>query len=395
LEAISAPALDADQRPIRRPCELKIWPGVGDASRRKLAEAQPSAKSERQDLVPSARPPLPVPVTIPHLQRHRRRWPVLIALVSVLILGAGGGYYWWQRTHPPLPIGLSSGNGRIEADEIDIATKFAGRVAALLVDIGDLVTPGQAVARMDTKELEQSLSKAEAQGRQAERAVEEANANLAQQQTQTTLAEQEFERTQTLLKNGWTTRELMDQRKQQLDAANAGLLAAQARISQAQHALEASQHDAALYQVQIDDNTLEAPKAGRIQYRLANVGEVLPAGGKVFTMLDFSYVYMDIYLPTAAAGRVKVGADARILLDAYPDRPIPAKVSFVASQAQFTPKTVETQSERDKLMFRIRIRVDQDRLLAHADAIRSGLPGLAYVRWDPTLQWPANLQPRS
>jgi HlyD family secretion protein len=152
----------------------------------------------------------------------------------------------------------------------------------------------------------------------------------------------------------------MDQRRQQLDAANAGLTAAQARISQARHALEASQHDAAFYKVQIADNTLVAPKAGRIQYRLTNIGEVLPAGGKVFTMLDFSYVYMDIYLPTTEAGKVKVGADARIALDAYPDHPIPAKVSFVASQAQFTPKTVETKTERDKLMFRIRARIGED-----------------------------------
>jgi HlyD family secretion protein len=109
-------------------------------------------------------------------------------------------------------------------------------------------------------------------------------------------------------------------------------------------------------------------------------------------MLDLSYVYMDIYLPTAEAGKVKVGADARILLDAYPDHPIPAKVSFIASQAQFTPKTVETQSEREKLMFRIRVRIDQERLLAHADAVRSGLPGVTYVRWDPAVEWPQKLQ---
>jgi HlyD family secretion protein len=307
-------------------------------------------------------------------------------------LAGGGGYYWWNRAHPPLPLGISSGNGRIEADEIGIDTKFAGRVDDLLVEIGDLVTPGQVVARMDTKDLQQSLSKAEAQGRQAEHAIEEAEAILAQQKTQKILAEQEFERTQTLLKNGWTTKELMDQRRQQFEAANAGLTAAQARVSQAQHALEASEHDAALYKVQIADNTLVAPKAGRIQYRLANIGEVVPSGGKVFTMLDFSYVYIDVYLPTKEAGKVKVGADARIILDAYPDHPIPAKVSFIASQAQFTPKTVETQSERDKLMFRIRVRIEQDRLLAHRDAIRSGLPGVAYVRWDPAVTWPQNLQ---
>ncbi len=351
----------------------------------------PSSATDTHAVVPSEGAHLPVAGA--HAKPLRRRIrPAALAVVVLLLLGGTGGYVWWHWTHPPLPAGISFGNGRIEADEIDVATKFAGRVATLLVDIGDTVTPGQVVARMDSKDLEESLSKAEAQGHQAEQAIKEAQANLAQQKTQKILAEQEFERTQTLLKNGWTTRELMDQRRQQLDAANAAFTAAQARVLQAQHALEASQHDAAFYKVQIADNTLVAPKAGRIQYRLANVGEVLPAGGKVFTMLDFSYVYMDIYLPTKEAGRVKVGADARIILDAYPDHPIPAKVSFVASQSQFTPKTVETQSERDKLMFRIRVRIDQDRLRAHSDAIRSGLPGLAYVRWDPSVPWPKKLQ---
>ena len=118
-------------------------------------------------------------------------------------------------------------------------------------------------------------------------------------------------------------------------------------------------------------------------------------GAKIFSMLDISYVYMDIYLPTEEAGRVKIGADSRIVLDAYPDRPIPAKVSFIATQAQFTPKAVETRSEREKLMFRIRVRIDPERLRAHADAVRSGLPGVAYVRFDPNAVWPARLQGNS
>lgn len=109
-------------------------------------------------------------------------------------------------------------------------------------------------------------------------------------------------------------------------------------------------------------------------------------------MLDISYVYMDVYLPTPEAGKIKVGTDARILLDAYPDRPIPAKVSFIASQAQFTPKAVETQSERDKLMFRIRVRIDAYRSRGHAEAVRSGLPGVAYIRTDSAVVWPKNLQ---
>jgi HlyD family secretion protein len=134
------------------------------------------------------------------------------------------------------------------------------------------------------------------------------------------------------------------------------------------------------------------PREGRIQYRVANVGEVLPAGGKIFTMLDTSYVYMDVYLPTAEAGRIRLGSEARIVLDAYPAHVILAKVVFVSSQAQFTPKTVETKDERDKLMFRIRVRIDPERLRGRAEIVRSGLPGVVYVRTDLSVDWPLKLQ---
>jgi HlyD family secretion protein len=171
--------------------------------------------------------------------RRRARW-IMLALL-VLLSGAGGaGYRLWRQAHPLVPVGISFGNGRIEADEIDIATKYAGRVAELLVDIGDTVARGQILARMDTRDIEQSLSKSEAQARQAQRAIEEAQANLVQLQTTKTLAEQEMERANSLLKNGWTTQEVADQRKQALDAAIAGFNAAQARVLVAQHALEAA-----------------------------------------------------------------------------------------------------------------------------------------------------------
>jgi HlyD family secretion protein len=334
-----------------------------------------------------------LPATVPFKRiRNVRRWRFLIGIVAVVFAAGGAGFYGWKHAQSQLPAGISWGNGRLEADEIDIATKFPGRIAELRADIGDMVTAGQVVARMDTRDLQESLSKSQAQVKQARRAIDEANANLEQQRTQQTLAAQELDRTQGLLKNGWATKELFDQRKQAVDAATAGLRAATERVAQTERALEASEHDVGLYTVDINDNDLVAPHDGRIQYRIANVGEVLPAGGKVFTMLHVSYVYMDIYLPALESGKVKVGTDARILLDAYPNAPIPAKVSFLASQAQFTPKTVETQSERDKLMFRVRLRIDPDRSRDHAQSVRSGLPGIAYVRTDPNVAWPKNLQ---
>ncbi len=316
-----------------------------------------------------------------------------MALIVVAAISSGGGAaYWWTHRAPPLPAGIFYGNGRIEADPIDIDTKFAGRILELKVDEGDMVAGGQVLAVMDTRDLAAALKKSEALVEQAQKAVNEAHANLVQQQTQVLLARQEMDRTSALVKQGWATKELFDQRKQAFDGANAGLNAAEARVTAAGHALDAATHDVELYKVNIADNTLIAPRDGRIEYRVANTGEVLPSGGKVFTMLDIYYVYMDIYLPTLEAGRVKIGDEARIMLDAYPEHPIPAKVVFIATQAQFTPKMVETQTERDKLMFRVRVRIDPDRLRAHVASVRSGLPGVAYVRSDASAVWPERLR---
>jgi HlyD family secretion protein len=344
------------------------------------------------DIVPAISPKLPVPLP-PAPPGHRRlRRRVIILLFLIALAGAGGAIYWLKFSQPSLPSGFASGNGRLEADEIDIATKFAGRVAQLFVDEGDTVKPGQVVARMDTSDLEASLKKAEAEVLQAQRTLDEAHANVAQQQSQLTLAQQELERTQSLVQRGYATKELLDQRQQQLNGATAALNAANFRVNQSEHALEASQYDVELYKVNIADNTLVSPRDGRIQYRIANIGEVLPAGGKVFTMLDLTYVYMDIYLPTAETGKARIGNDARIVLDARPELAIPAKVTFIAADAQFTPKAVETKTERDKLMFRVRMRIDAERLRAHANVVKSGVPGVAYVKLDPQARWPEGLQ---
>jgi HlyD family secretion protein len=333
----------------------------------------------------------PVASERPSATRGRSRWKAL-ALLGLVVIGAGGGgAYWWYSHQGSLPIGIVSGNGRIEADEIDIDTKFAGRIAEMLADEGDMVKAGQVVARMDTQDLAASLRKSQAQVQEAQQSLDEARAGVEQQKTQVTLAQQEFDRTNTLVARGFATNELLDQRRQALNGANAALNAANDRVGEAERARDAATHDVELYRVNIADNTLVAPREGRLQYRIANIGEVLPAGGRVFTMLDVAYVYMDVYLPTAEAGKVKIGADARIVLDARPDLAIPARASFIATQAQFTPKTVETKDERDKLMFRVRVKIDPERLRAHADAVRGGLPGIAYVQLDPSVAWPPRL----
>ena len=335
-----------------------------------------------------------LPALIPPVKTMRRKqhWLRPGLLIFVVLLAAIGGGYWWLHPRPGLPPGIASGNGRLDADEIDIDTKFAGRIAKLFADEGDLTKAGEVLAKMDTQVVEAQLKQSQALILQAQEALNAANATLDQQKSLVLYAQQEIARTQALVGKGFATKEQLDSRTQLLVAAAAGQRAAEDAVRGSRDALDAATHAAEVYQADIADASLVSPRDGRIEYRIANVGEVLPAGGKVFIILDTAYVYMDIYLPTESAGRVKLGSDARVVLDAYPTRAFPAKVVFVAAQAQFTPKTVETQAERDVLMFRVRVRINPELLLAHTADVRSGLPGMAYVQTDPKVVWPATLR---
>ncbi len=140
--------------------------------------------------------------------------------------------------------------------------------------------------------------------------------------------------------------------------------------------------------------TLKTPVSGRVEYRLARAGEVLAAGGRVVTILDLTDVFMTIFLPTSQAGRVAHGSEARIVLDAAPSYVVPATVSFIAAEAQFTPKAVETSNEREKLMYRVKLAIDPKLLETYRDYVRAGLTGNAYVRTERAAEWPANLTPK-
>lgn len=350
-----------------------------------------------RDLVPA--PPAPGPpaeqdTASGRRPRLARRVLVTLALLAVVAGGAGGGWYWWQqRQLSALPPGIAFGNGRVEAEQVDVATKIAGRIEAVLAREGEMVRAGQVLARMDTRELEAALRQAEAQARQARRMLEVRQAMVAQQRSQLTLAEAELERTRTLVQGGHATRQSLDQRISARDGTIATLHAAAAQVEEAQQAIQAAEEAAERIRTQIVDSTLVAPLDGRVQYRLAQPGEVLGAGGRVLTLLDITDVYMAVFLPTGEAGRLPVGTEARVVLDAIPDLVLPATVTFVSPQAQFTPRQVETRSERERLMFRVKLGIDRDLLRQHAEQVRTGLPGIGYVRLDPATSWPVWLAP--
>ena len=177
-----------------------------------------------------------------------------------------------------------------------------------------------------------------------------------------------------------------------MKTAQAALDEEKAKLNTAIQSVEVDKAEVKHTQTRIDDSVLKSPVKGRVLYRLAEEGEVLASGGKVLTLLNLEDVYMDLYLPGQEAARIKYGDEARIVLDAAPGRVAPAKVTFVSPEAQFTPKQVETRSERDKLMFRVKIQVPPELVMPYIDRIKTGIRGVGYVRYDDAVAWPDSLK---
>jgi HlyD family secretion protein len=341
-------------------------------------------------------------------------------MLAALGVAAGGGYAGWRWLSPPgLPPGIASGNGRIEAVEIDISTKIAGRIREILVNEGEFVQAGQLLARMDTGPLAAQRREAEAQLRRAEIAIGTAESLVAQRQAERTAAaavveQREAERTaaharltrtEQLARTSNAPLQLLDDDRARslgsdaaLGAARANLAASDAAIGtarsqvvDAQSAVEAARATIERIDVDIADSDLKAPRDGRVQYRVAQPGEVLAAGGRVLNMVDLADVTMNFFLPAEQAGRLSYGAEVRLILDAAPQFIIPASVSFVADVAQFTPRSVETAQERQKLMFRIKARIAPELLRRYITQVKAGVPGVAYVRLTPDAEWPATM----
>ncbi len=342
------------------------------------------------------------------------------AVIAAVLLAAAGLIYQHYLQRPDLD-GLLQSNGRIEATEIAIAAKTAGRIKNILVNEGDFVSAGQLLAEIESDALTAQLTQAEAQLRQAQSAATTAQSQLqqriseqaaqtavlAQRQAELAAAKNRAKRTGTLAQTGSVSKQLADDNdtlvasanaavsaaKAQINAADAAIASAQAQILAAQSAVDAVAATVARVKVELADNQLTAPRAGRIQYRIAQNGEIVAAGGKVLSLIDLTDVYMTFFLPSAQAGQVALGSEVRLVLDAVPQYAIPAQLSYVADVAQFTPKTVETASEREKLMFRVKARISTSLLEKHISKVKTGLPGMAYLRLDPATPWPASLPP--
>ena len=404
----------------------------------------------------------------------KKSYYILIALILAVAV-AFAVYMNYKRTADTTPEGFASSNGRLQLQNIDVASLRAGRVSQVLVHEGDLVEKGTPLVTLSSEELDTQLQGAEAAKSQAEAAklqaegrksqaqaakaraegavtramgtekraeggyartqggVNQADAVIAAKKAQLQIALDNLNNTKALRKDDLVSISELQQREQAYQAAKAEVLAAQAAkaqaaaggteaqagiaeaqsgiaeakaavaeaqagINQAQAGIEQAQAGINQAQSQINrvksiqsDMYVRAPQAGRVEYRIVEVGNVIAPGSKVVTLVDPNDVYLEIFLPTDSSNQVQIGSPARIVLDGI-KAVLPAKVSFVANQSQFTPKSVETKNEREKMMYSVKLSLDPQVASRYQTLLKGGMTAQGYVQLDPSKAWSKDLE---
>ena len=300
---------------------------------------------------------------------NTKTWiPILI--VSVIIIGA---VYYLIGQEEPLPEGLIQANGRIEGDHYTVASKVPGRIEELLVREGDNVEQGEIVVQIEATQIQEKVVQAE----QATIATE-AQLMAAIKKEQQSLID--AKRIRGLVKDGTVIKHSSEQSDLEWSVAQDQVTAARAAYKQAVAALSEAR-------CVLNDATILSPASGVVMMRLVDVGEVAGAGAPLLDIVDMDRLYLKVYVPEKVIGKVRLGLSARVYVDAYSDQYFPATVRYISSRAEFTPKEVQTPDERVKLVYAVKLYLDEN----PEYRLTPGLPADAIIRWKEDIPW---LKPR-
>jgi len=360
-----------------------------------------------------------------------RKDAVLLAALAIAAAGALAVYGFLGR-HPGLPEGLIQASGRIEGDRYTAAAKYAGRIRLLLAREGDAVIDGQVLAQMDDARTQAQVLQARA-GQQALQAsleavrtdlavlrkavplkIETAEADVAHARAALAAGEARAHQTRIdatryaeLVKKGGVDRYQSDQADLAWRVARAEFATARAALTRAETQLEEAllgperirakesevaaaaaqlaQAQAQLAEVQsvLDDLSVRAPASGIVTTRIVDAGEVVTAGAPFFDIVDLDRLYLKVYVPERQIGKLRLDLPARVYTDAFPEQPFAARVRYIASRAEFTPKEVQTTDERVKLVFAAKLYLDEN----PEHRLSPGLPADAVIRWKEETPW--------
>lgn len=318
----------------------------------------------------------------------KKKWFVVPAVI--VVLAAAGWYVYQKQNASALPAGFTQSNGRLELERFDIASLYPGRIKTMLVDEGRRVKEGDVLAELSSETSNSRVEAAKAQKQRAQEGSARADAEIKAYEQRLKVAQLDLDNAQKLRGDELVSDSEVKKRRAERDSAAASLQSARAARSESLASVKAAQAQIDEASSANDDMVIRSPKTGMVEYKIAEVGNVIASGGKVVSLLDPSDASMNIFLPNDDMSRLKVGDEARIVLDGI-QAVFPAVISFIATDAQFTPKSVETLNEREKLMFKVKLKVPMETALKYQGLLKGGMTGNGYVRTDTKAQWPSNL----
>ena len=268
---------------------------------------------------------------------------VFIVIILLFAMGAATGYLWQKKSHNHKDIKVS---GNIEGDDVRLSFRVQGQILELFTDEGKVLKIGDPVANLNTDELTKIR--------------DNALAALKAAAYQYSLDKLDYDRAENLFTAGAISMQKRDAAKTQADADKANVDALQASLD--------------LAKTRLGFANLVSPLNGFVLVKSALSGEVVQIGAPVFTVIDLNNIWVTAYINETDLGKVKLNQEAEVVTDTYPGKQYKGWISFISSQAEFTPKTIQTTEERVKLVYRIKVRVDNSSL-----ELKPGMPADAYI----------------
>lgn len=335
------------------------------------------------------------PVAVASRRGKARTWVWIILAVGALLAAAAVLYI---QSRPAPESGVLQVSGNIEMTDAEVSFKIAGRVVERSVSEGESVKTGQSVARLDTSELLQEVSLRKAEVRAAEAALAElvtgsrpeeiaqAEAVVRRSQADVARARADLNRLKRLYEQDNVSVQDYDTAKTVVAVTEAKLREAQEqlrlvqkgprieKIERSRAQLQQAEEALALAETRLSYATLTSPLTGLVLSHNIEQGEFVAAGTPIVTVGDLVHVWLRAYVDETDLGRVKVGQAAKVTTDTYPDKVYEGRLSFIASQAEFTPKSVQTKKERVKLVYRMKITIDNPHM-----ELKAGMPADARI----------------
>ena len=274
---------------------------------------------------------------------HRRGAAVVVVVVVCAVVGLVCVVRRAERSRA----GTLKVSGTIEGDNVRISFRVGGRIVELLTDEGRVIARGDIVARLDTDELSKIR--------------DEAAASLRAEQYRAELADVDYARLENLFRAGAVSAQKRDAARTKADSTRANVAQLKAQL--------------ALAETRLGYANLDSPLNGFVLVKSALPGEVVQPGAPVFTSIDLNNLWVTAYMNETDLGRVKLNQEAHVETDTFRGKRYPGRVSFISQEAEFTPKYIQTTTERVKLVYRIKVRVDNTSL-----ELKPGMPADAYIR---------------